>query len=274
MRILNSTFTTILILTTFLSCNRIDKKDGYKFQMPVIIQKYNLDTVTQFSEESVNGFDPRVLNKYKFSDTIRIPDESIKQKEYGRSESHYYHYLVGRTDSTLTDGLEIVTDYSKDIGWYPYGQGTMNKFYLVYIINQTPNIKGFLGKDGIAFGLQEALDTLGNWRPIEGRGWDFCGCCLWGLKIEPQEFLAVLFPKYSGNYKTKIRVRIKNGDNIYVSKPFDATINEKQLYLKKDRGFYKELIEHRSDVIQNKFYGAVPFGMDYQSFDQYEHWEK
>jgi hypothetical protein len=257
-------------VTFFFGCCKFEKQNQDKFNLPTIIHKYKTDNTILFSEESVAQIDPRVLNKYKFSDTIRIPDEKNKEKEYGSTKSHFDYGLVGLTDSTLTDGLEIVTDYTNDISFNQYGESKLYNYYPVYVVNQTPNPKGFLGKDGIAFGLQEALDTAGVWRPIEGRGWDFCGCCKWGLKIEPQEFLVIIFRKYSGNYKTKIRVRIKNGDNIYVSKPFYATINEKQLYLEKNRGLYRDIIEDKTNALEYKFYGARPSGMDDKDFYQHE----
>jgi len=67
-------------------------------------------------------------------------------------------------------------------------------------------------------------------------------------------------------------VRIKNGDNIYVSKPCNGTINEKQLYLKKNSYLYRELIEKKSSAIQYLFYGAEPFGMDDKNFGLHAVW--
>lgn len=271
---MNNTLLIFLLLTTLTACNNFERKKQDKFVLPTIIQKYNPEKASLFSEKSVTQCNPRLLKKYKFSDTIRVPEETNEQKEFGRYIDEFDYSLIGNTDTTLTDGLEIVTDYSKVIGWKGHVESKLYKYYPVYVINQTPNSKGFAGKDGIVFGLQEALDTSGIWRPIEGRGWDFCGCCKWGLQIAPQEFLAILFRRYSGDYKTKIRVRIKNGDNIYVSKSFDGIINEKQLYLEKDRGLYKDLIEDKAAALEYKFYGANPSGMDDKDFYQHEPWEE
>jgi hypothetical protein len=142
-----------------------------------------------------------------------------------------------------------------------------NFYYPVYIVNQTPNTKLFIGKDGHIFAIQEALDEEGYWRPIEGRGFDFCGNGYWGLKIHSDEFITVLFPKYEGDFKTKLRVRIKNDDMIYVSLPFDGVINKNQFILDKERDYhYRKLIENRAGAIQYLFYGAQPLELNAENF--------
>lgn len=117
------------------------------------------------------------------------------------------------------------------------------------------------------FAIQEALDDNGDWRPIEGRGFDFCGNGYWGLKIHSNEFMTILFPKYAGDFKTKIRVRIKNHDIIYVSRPFEGTINKKQFYFGKDRDYhYCEDDKNKTGAIQHVFYGSIPLELDDKSF--------
>ncbi|MBK9525698.1 MAG: hypothetical protein IPO39_13415 [Bacteroidetes bacterium] len=166
---------------------------------------------------------------------------------------------VWSSDTLRTDGFEIYSDYKTKVSKIDYTGMKGKYFYPVYLVNQTPTTKVMIGKDSYVFAIQEALDTNHDWRPIEGRGFEFCGNGYWGLKIYPKEFLTFLMPKYQGNYKTKIRVRIKIGDIIYVSKPFEGTINEKQFYHnKKDDYHYKRLLENRASAIQHLFYGAEP----------------
>lgn len=260
------TTTITLALTTLLACNQFDKpvQETKYFSKPIIVQKLSKDSAVLFFKVFIDDFFPRFVGKYKFTDTLKITE--VRTPDNESRKSYFDDRLVGQTDSTLTDGLEILTDYSSNVVWNPYGDKQANIFYPVYIINQTPNRKALLGKDGYVFGLQEALDTNGYWRPIEGRGFDFCGHGYFGLKIEPKEFAAILFPKYKGDYKTKIRVRIKNGDNIYISQSFDGFINESQLYLDREGYFYKELIENKASAIEYLFYGAKPFGTDDKNF--------
>lgn len=266
------TTTTILLLTILFSCNQTDKthQEISIFTKPIISQPITEDSIKYINADFVDDFFPRFVGKHKFADTLFIADKRVRDTTY--SKDFIDERLVWRSDSLITDGFELIPDYSSVVYRNEYESKYANYYYPVYLINQTPTIKAFIGKDGYVFGLQEALDTNGQWRPIEGRGFDFCGNGYWGLKVHPQEYITVLFPKYSGDYKTKIRVRIKNGDNIYVSKPYDGTINEKQLYLKKDSYLYRELLENKSSAIQYLFYGAEPFGTDDKNFGLHAVW--
>lgn len=258
--------TIFLAWATFLACNQSDKtvQEMKYFSKPIVAQTLSNDSAILFSKEFIFDFFPSLVGKYKFTDTLKIKAERTPDNE--SRNSYFDDRLIGQTDSTRTDGLEILTDYSSHVAWNPYFDKQAYVFYPVYMINQTPNRKALLGKGGCVFGIQEALDTNGYWRPIEGRGFDFCGRGYFGLKIEPNEFVTILFPKYKGDYKTKIRVRIKNGDNIYISQSFDGFINESQLYLEKDGYFYKALTENKASAIEYLFYGAKPFGTDDKDF--------
>ncbi|MCB9309882.1 MAG: hypothetical protein H6567_07495 [Lewinellaceae bacterium] len=266
------TVTTILLLTIFVSCNQHDKTKQVIsiFTKPVISQPVTKDSIKYIEADFVGGFFPSFVGKYNFTDNLFIADKRDRDTIY--IKGFMDERLVWRSDSLATDGFELVPDYPSNVYCNDYESKYANYYYPVYLINQTPTIKAFIGKDSYIFGLQEALDTDGQWRPIEGRGFDFCSNGYWGLKVHPQEFVTVLFPKYSGDYKTKIRVRIKNGDNIYVSKPYEGTINEQQLYLKEDGYFYRELIKNKASAIEYLFYGAKPFGTDDKDFGLHAVW--
>lgn len=256
---------SISLLTVLFSCNQNVRKfeDSAAFSKPTIIQPKLVDSISYFQVDHINGFLPEFIGKYMFSDTLKISTQRV----YDQNDMDDYieDYLVNNSDSLRTDGFEILSDYLKDIVLKKY-DNNHHYYYPVYIVNQTPNLKALIGKDSYVFGLQEAIDTNGFWRPIEGRGFDFCGRGYFGLKLYSGEFAVILFPKYQGEYKTKLRVRIKNGDNIYVSTPFEGTINEDQFYLESDSYLYKELAENKASAIEYLFYGARPVGADDQNF--------
>ena len=81
----------------------------------------------------------------------------------------------------------------------------------------------------IGYGLNvnivaEALDMDSLWKPIEGHFTYDCGTGLTDLYLMPDEVACILFPKYSGSYKTKIRLKLKGN----ISEEFNATINPSQ----------------------------------------------
>lgn len=268
------TIAVILLSTISVACNQANKvdKNVLAFVKPVISQPVTTDSLKYIKADFLDDLFPRFAGKHKFSDSLFIPYKQVRDTAY--SKDFIDERIVRHSDSLMTDGLEIVPDYSSNIYLNEYGSKYAEYYYPVYIMNQTPAVKTFIGKDSYAFGIQEALDTNKQWRPIEGRGLDFCGNGYWGLKVYPREFIMILFPKYSGNYKTKIRVRIKNGENLYVSKAYDGTINESQLYLKEDSYLYRELIENKASAIQYLFYGAKPFGTDDKNFGFHAVWTK
>ena len=252
------------------SCDQVENtnKINLPFQNPVIINEYVKDSVRGFQSTSLTEASPLFAGKYKFSDTFFIYK---KRFFYSKNRNDLIVKSAALySDSLQTDGFELIPDYSSNIFYNEYA-GTYT-YYPVYIVNQTPTTKKFTAKDNYTFGIQEALDTNGRWRPIEGKFFDFCGNGYWGMKVHSREFIAVLFPKYTGDYRTKIRVRIKIGNNIYVSKGFDGRINESQLYLKKDSYLYDALVENKASAITYLFYGAEPFGTDDKDFGLHAVW--
>jgi hypothetical protein len=250
---------SILILTA-CGLKPNGQSDTKSFVPPFIFQETTIDTFTFFNEEYISCSITDVVGKYVFCDTLKLStradfDTTFYKELYG----HDYLPLL---DSFEFDGLEIFTDYKINVSKIIRTSATSGNFYYpVYIVNQTPNIKLFVGKDSYVFAIQEALDEYGHWWPIEGRAFDFCGNGYWGLKINPNEFLTVLFPKYEGDFKTKIRVRIKNQDIIYVSKPFDGIINKSQFILEKENDYdllYSSLVENKASAIENLFYNSEP----------------
>jgi hypothetical protein len=192
-------------------------------------------------------------------DTLNIPSSPYQDSSIWKDlNRHIYDSLF---NNLSYDGFEIRTDYTSSVYKEWLGPGKLFPFYPIYIINKTSEIKYFPGKDSYAFGIQEAVDTNGTWRPIEGRGFDFCGNGYWNLEIKPQEVLILLAPKYKGSYQTKLRVRIKIGSMIYVSKSYDGYINYDQFFLEKSSYFDNCLKEAKTAAIQDIFYGAIHLGV-------------
>jgi hypothetical protein len=124
--------------------------------------------------------------------------------------------------------------------------------------------KIFIGKDNYVFAIQEASDTSDGvrWYPIEGKGFDFCGNGYFRRKIQPKEFIMFLFPKYSGLEEIMLRIRLKIGDDLIISKPFKGKINRNQFNLKRDSWFYNNLKETKGSSVNGIFYGAFPKDID------------
>jgi len=241
----------ILLLTVFMGCNA-DKKNDTKtevFHLPTLYTPTIKDTVHYFETDSMAASEPVVMGKYKTSDTINVT----------YSNKHLTGFIGENrlrvcTDTLSSDGFEIIPDYKYYVPFKDYYRSYFY-YYPVYIVNETTSSKLFQGKDNYMYAIQEAQDSFHSWYPVECRTFDFCGNGVYGLKVEPQEFVLCLFPKYKGHYKTLMRIRIVINGNVYLSVPFKGEINYGQFYPK--RGMQSWLREYPGYAM-SQFYGALP----------------
>lgn len=249
----------ILVLLGCSSKRQADNLTKDKFRVPTIVQSKTIDTAIYFKEENVVEVWPIFIGQFKFADSIYYTGESERRNSV--SEKQYlWEQRVFELDTLSSDGLQILADYETSIIYADKSfDSVAHYFYPVYIANETDEPKVFIGKDSYVFAIQEALDTseYSRWYAIEGKGFDFCGNGYFRRRILPNEFIMFLFPKYSGSEKTLLRVRLKLGDNLIISKPFKGVINRNQFSIKKGSWFYKELKETKGTSATWMFYGAA-----------------
>lgn len=235
------------------------QKNNHSFLIPVILQESSGDTFHLFKENFISDSWPKFITKSMFCDSLDLSENAAVATSL--KYDLLYESYHGALDSFGLDGLELYADYQTSVSRSGVSFAPIaNCYFPVYIVNQTPNTKLVMGKDNYVFALQEAQDADGRWHPIEQRGFDFCGNGYWGLKVHTGEFVTVLFPKYEGTYKTKMRVRFRNRDIIYVSKPYDGRVNTTQFFLdSSEDNYWKTYIKNSPDAIQNMFYGSIPF---------------
>jgi hypothetical protein len=264
---LRSSAILLLLILFLVACNN-QKKDleiRTTFSIPFVYQEKTSDSIYFHNEDFLSHAFTSFFGKSKFCDTLKIPIKPEIDTTFYRD--FLFESFRNELDSLGLDGFEIFPDYKTSVSKIVFDNDYGNYFYPVYIVNQTPNTKLFIGKDSHVFAIQEAIDEKGDWRPIEGRAFDFCGNGYWGLKVNTNEFITVLIQKYAGDYKTKLRVRIQNRDIIYVSKPFDGIINKKQFILNKEEAYHhRQLLENKPSAIQHMFYGAEPKELGDENF--------
>ena len=77
--------------------------------------------------------------------------------------------------------------------------------------------------------IQQAKDTDGKWKPIEFfQATPTCIVTNTFLKFNPNKYQALGVIKYNGNFKTKLRVKVKINNEIYYSNEFCGIINRSQ----------------------------------------------
>jgi len=255
------------IILILLGCSSKKKTDNLakdKFRLPTISQSETTDAVNFFKEENVVEVWPKFIGQFKFADSIYYTGEREKRDAVS-GKQYLWEQRVFEFDTLSSDGLQVLADYESSIIYVDKSIDTIaHYFYPVCVVNETAEPKVFIGKDSYVFAIQEALDTsdYSRWYAIEGRGFDFCGNGYFRRKILPNEFIMFLVPKYSGSEKTLLRVRLKLGDNLIISKPFKGVINRNQFSIDKGSWFYKELKETKGTSANWMFYGAATKNSD------------
>jgi|694.fasta_scaffold00348_59 hypothetical protein len=187
----------------------------------------------------------------------KIPFDTIIKKydlkiiidtSYVVSNNFFEYEFVPRPKDVIQDGLingkvpteldEInsskkINNYSSDVS------KLMDKYVNCYplLIFNNSNNETFLNSEFI----QEAKDLDGKWKPIEfSFMYEMCGT---GKDIqnilEAKKYFAFSIIKYQGNFKTKIRVKLRNNNHIYYSNEIDGFINRSQF----DQSFSDSFLE-------------------------------
>jgi hypothetical protein len=267
------------LIIAYTSCNKPSQEVKVKprvehFSIPTTINSQPYDSLQLAEAKWVTYNDPHFIGKYSFQQrTIDINPFNKSYGYYDSLDAEQKHARISpyldSNDSIDYNGFDIVVDYDKDIYYTSrntdFGKDTiLDTYYAVYVVNATNNTKVFNGIDGSAYGIQEAKERwnknvgYSSFRPIEHKNMRFCGMGNWSLYVKPREFIVLLFPKYKGEFKTEMRVRLEIGESIYVSKRFTGTVSEEQF---KMHDFTIENIqtsESSTDYIRDKFYGATP----------------
>lgn len=247
----------ILALLAFLfSCNRKKENKNEHFKIPIIRQHSIMQKIQHINTDSMISTCPSFEGKFSFADTIHLSGNDNKDNNLSKDMVPYA--LLMSTDTISSCGFEIFTDYKTDVYLYNFTVKEGNYNYPVYAVNQTPRNLFFTGKDNHVFAIQEAIDSMGQWRPIEFMFNDFCGVGNFGLIVRPNEYVCFLIPKYKGSYSTKLRVRVEIGNSIYVSSPFKGTINYGQFFYKKNQFPDYNIENYKTNTVLHYFLGSIP----------------
>jgi hypothetical protein len=102
-------------------------------------------------------------------------------------------------------------------------------YFTGYLINTSDSTINYRIQDGSLIMIQEALDKNGKWKPIEYWVKSGCGNSYFDpLELKPGTYSMIPIKKYTGNFKTKFRLKLKNYKEIFYSDTFNGSINETQ----------------------------------------------
>lgn len=211
---------------------------------------------------------PPLVGRFSFVRHLVLPPFDILSADLGDDvarQGYPSYNTFQEADSLGSDGLELVPDYSHELVYRHPGplpalakRYAVRVTYPVYVVNSTAHTKLLYGNSRAVFAVQEAQDRTGCWRPIESKGL-LSGNSHWILKIRAHQMAVFLLDKYEGDFATRLRVRVQNGESRYVSPSYAGHINERQFQVPKTD--YQSLVEDPAGV-QGLYYGAVPALVD------------
>lgn len=123
--------------------------------------------------------------------------------------------------------------------------------YPVYIVNSTDTIISLTYESLSGFVMiPEAKDSLGNWKPIQYWHWNWCGNTYSSIDLKPNHYVLTRIPKFSGEFKTKLRLKLRFFNKLYYSKEFNGSINQSQFIFPKELSIYDDRERNRMLLIE------------------------
>lgn len=124
-----------------------------------------------------------------------------------------------------------------------YRLGNPDDYFFTYLVNTTDSSYSVELQDGSLIMIQEAINENGNWMPIEYWVYSGCGNSYFNpLKLESGKTVKIPTKKYSGDFKTQVRLKFRNRTQLIYSDPFETSIN-KSLF-KKETGEVHGILYH------------------------------
>jgi hypothetical protein len=268
---------SIFFIILFFSCSKKKENDLPRLIVPEqeniveVNSKEMLNVYTFFplafnftKEKKVEKFE----NRFDSVKLRKIPFDTLMPKFNLRiiidtsnviSDSWFEYKFLPRPTNVIQDGLingKIPTDsdYNKSmviINEYIKQKSKLTsdkvKCYPLYIFNNSNN-DVFINSEFI----QEAKDIDGKWKPIEFTfEYEMCGTGKGHQSIlNPEKYAVFAIIKYKGDFKTKIRIKLKNNKHIYYSNEIEGNINRSQF----NQDFCKSFLEsYGSNVNMENF---------------------
>jgi len=235
------------------------------FHLPVIVQSLSTDSTELRKMDFINEADFLYVGKHEFTDTLSW-DHFLKEDDEPSADMIHERSRPEPRDTLSTDGFQIIPDYTTSVRYKREYQEYGSCYFPIYVVNETSSTKVFYGKDRRAFGIQEARYTsksiYSEWRPIEARGFDFCGNGSFGIRVHPGEFVLLLAPKYQGEETNMMRVRLQIGESLYISQSYEGTYSNLQFKLHKSSNILRHLKNNEMGMSAVMFYGAMPIEAD------------
>lgn len=183
------------------------------------------------SENEVSIIEPLALQTNLPISFIVYPDSSLsgfKPFQFFNREWEYFYFPHGDTATIKLLRKQIMNSY-------------------LTVSNKVLAVLGYQGKDSLAMQvdgsklvlIQEGLNAKGEWRPVEYYLFGDCGFAQKQIILKHNNEVKITARKYSGEFKTKLRLKLMTSQGPVFSNEFEGSINYKQFIKPKFPSKYK-----------------------------------
>jgi len=181
------------------------------------------------STKSFQFLYPTFLGKMKFNEEL-----AIQSDWYSIISTGFESASMDSIDHHDMGGIQLFAAPDTQMADPILGQENKSAFFPMFVINETSKPKVIVREKSHIEIIHEARDSNDIWRSIGKTHLGATRRKVWRLNLHPQEYGVFLMPLYQGNYATELRVILKNGDHLLISKPYDGNINYEQFSFRKD----------------------------------------
>ncbi len=218
----------------------VNTKEMLKFKINLLASSFDKDTVLKGDFEMESTDKDYVI--FEKADTI-FPKYNFKiiiDTSYTIPAKNFEHKNI---DLPKKGGISKYYEGTREL-WKNY----VTCFPLLILNNE--KVPVFIKEMRM---IQEAKDKDGIWKPIEF--YDPLKDCFVNhhfFKFKSKKYEGVAIIKYHGDFKTKLRIKVKINDHYYYSNEFDGSINRSQF----SHDYLKKYIDYDKDGYDENGYKA------------------
>ncbi len=166
-----------------------------------------------------------------FIDTslLNMPEINLEELAFDSTESEPTQQTKWELHSEYLDILKNWENRPRDY----------KKALIVFIINTSKDTAYFSHVGVFLSIIQEVKNKNGEWHPIEYRTPKYYNHAADIFELYPNECIVVKTMKYTGPFKTEMRLKVKNGDQVYYSNTYRGSIDTMQFHLPEDYYNYR-----------------------------------
>ena len=156
-------------------------------------------------------------NKYQFVSLVILIFLNLDLSAQNLEMKSNNNYIDAEHVTTLEikKRINLQSKLSKDINVIL--QKNNDSLYDIYIYNQNIDTLSIYIQDNSVLLIQEAKSQNGKWKPIEYWLYSKCANSYHHYKLKPKGILKTNSKIYKGSFKTEIRFKLLNNNNVYYS---------------------------------------------------------